>query len=220
MSWRLPLGMLAGRGGASAVALGTPTLRAATGTAVTATGTKAISTPAGVQNGDAILAFIYISNTTSVITDPGGFTFIQETQPGGTTRLRSYWRIASSEPGSYNWITAPSASVGGCMTAYSDCHASAPVQAGYTSNTGATATAIATGLTTTNNNTMLVEGASTTGSRTYSASTLAEQYEGSNLNVFDGLQASAGASGDKSATISSAASWGAQLIALKPSGGV
>jgi hypothetical protein len=199
--------------------LGTPVLRAVTGTGTSSTTSKAITTPAGVQNGDVMLAMIFVNNTTSVITDPSGWTFIRETSPAGTTRQRTYWKVVDAEPASYTWGLAPSASISGAMGAYRDCDTTSPIDPGHTGATAATGTATATGFTTQRDNTMLVMIASTSGSRNYTASTLTEQYDSAaNIGWFDGVQAAAGASGDKTATISSAASSGSQLIGIKPAG--
>ncbi len=199
--------------------LGTPSLRAVTGTAVSSTASKAITTPAGVQNGDVMICVIYIANTTSALTDPAGWTFIRETSPAGTTRQRTYWKVASAEPASYTFGLSPSAAIGGAMGAIIDGHKADPVDPSHTGNTGVSTTSSGTGFTTQYDNTYLIMVSSTSGNRNYTASTLTEDFDdAANLAWFSGLQASKGASGNKTATISSAASWGAQLIGIKPSG--
>ncbi len=65
--------------------------------------------PAGVVNGDVLLAWLLQDNAAAVITTPGAWTLIgsathaASTPDGGVARL--YSRIASSEPASYTWTS-------------------------------------------------------------------------------------------------------------------
>lgn len=208
--------------------LGTPSFVAKVWAGTNGGTSLAPAVPSGTLDGDIMVAFVSISNTTTVLTDATGWTFLEETLPGATQRIRSYWRRAASEPASYTWSISPSAAFGVAVSSIRDCLASGtPIDGSVTENTGATATATATGITTANNNTMLVMGAHALGTRSYSASTLTECHDtvgealtGPSTFVAAGIQASAGASGNKDATLSSSSSWGAQLVAIKPRGGV
>jgi hypothetical protein len=208
-------------------ALGTPTfINSAAGNTPSANNVT-VNVPAGVADGNLLVAVYTNSNAALTVTPPGGWTQIADSATTVTPRLVLYFRIASSEPASYTWNTSASAAQDVLILAY-DQMATSPLDGTVTTNTGTATTATATGLTTTNDNSLLVMAAISQGTRTYSATNLTtEQYDGSSsggghvsVGVFDGVQTTAGASGNKTATISSSATWYAMLAAFKPSGGV
>lgn len=95
--------------------------------------------------------------------------------------------------------------------------ATATKQAGGSSD----ATAIAPGLTTVTNAAWLVYGEADIDGNTAASYTspLTERSDFANLAVASGEQTTAGASGNKQATLSASAWWAAGLIALRPAGG-
>ena len=168
----------------------------------------------------------HVTSNNQVITTPSGWTLILESGGAGTERLRSYWRRASSEPASHLWDSNLSNNNSVGITAYRDCIASgSPIDGTPTTNTATNVTVTATGITTSNDNTMLVMGVWVSGTRTFNDGTSSLGNErldgvgGISLGVFDGLQATAGASGNETVTLSSSSGWFAQLIGIKPSGG-
>ena len=95
--------------------------------------------------------------------------------------------------------------------------ATATIQAGGSSDS----TAIAPGLTTVTNGAWLIYGEADFDGRTAASYTspLTERSDFGNLAVASGEQTTAGASGNKQATLSGASWWTAGLIALRPAGG-
>lgn len=77
---------------------------AASGSTGSACGTTSwtINVPTGTLNGDVMIAAIQHGNAT--LTPPAGWTLINSVSNTGlTANLKTYYRVASSEPASYTW---------------------------------------------------------------------------------------------------------------------
>jgi hypothetical protein len=82
--------------------------------------------------GDLLLAFLCIAQNTSTndfSSVPGGWTLIDNLQVfnPGTSRVGIWWRIAASEPGTYQWGTAATDNWAAVMASYSGVDSVAPI---------------------------------------------------------------------------------------------
>jgi len=185
-----------------------------------------LNTPSSVSAGDLMLASIAINggsavNVTSV---PSGWTQVAQTQNDVNVTLVTYWKIAgASEPGSYLWtINAQTRAVGG-ITRYSGVDTTNPIDVS-SGNTGFSASATTTAVTTSAANEEVLAVFATDVSKTLSTPTgLTQEYQQSHGNLGptvaanDVLQVSAGSSGSNTSSIDLHASryWAAQQIALR-----
>jgi len=116
-----------------------PTFRAASSAATTVSCgspciSLTISVPAGVVNGDVMIANIVASGTTSTIQAPAGWTLIRRTTSDMTLITVSYleqavyYRVAAGEPANYAWTsTGTGGSMAGGISAYSGVDTTTPV---------------------------------------------------------------------------------------------
>lgn len=213
---RLPL---LKRRAAAVAALGTPSW-VATATIGPTNGLSITCNVPTHTNGDCLIAVWNIANTTATLTPPSGWNFIAEEQPGGTARMRTYWRVASGEPADYAFALTPSITHTASITSFTDTASSSPIDGAPSQNGATSATLTGTTITTSNNNTMLVLVGDTNGARTYTDVSMTERSDVDSQYVGTLLQVTAGASGSKTATISSSGTWRAQLIGIKPLNGV
>ncbi len=90
----------------------------------TATGNR----PAGTADGDTLLMSVeHSSSGASVSTPPSGWTRIDSgIQPGDMSHA-FYWKVASSEPATWDTVWSASGAVRVDVAAYSGRHASAPI---------------------------------------------------------------------------------------------
>lgn len=220
MSWRLLTGIVAGRGGG---VIGTPTFRAVASTAIGVRSTLTVSKPTGTTDNDLLVAFVPVA-TTDTITAPSGWTLIRDTLFNASgSHVSSYYKVASSEPASWDWTIGASVTCMGVVAAYSQCATSSPLinstsnpnQAGVTND-------VALSITTSTPNALLVGIYVCSGNRTYTPpGDMTERFDqgnGPSQELTDSVQAAAGASGNKTAVISSAAAACAQLLAFKALG--
>ncbi len=184
-----------------------------------------ISVPAGVLDDDILIAVIAIEDDVTV-TAPGGWTLIrQDDHTGAVMDLYTWWRRAASEPADYTWTFASAWRVGG-MLAYSGAITTGdPQDATASGAEGDSTSIVATGITTANDNSMLVQVAESLGGGAYSGGTAPVTNEridlggGSGFGAYDGVQATAGASGSKTLTQSITGQYLTQLIAIRAAGG-
>jgi hypothetical protein len=211
--------------GIAYVSSSTTTYASRTNTTVTA--------PTGIQDGDLILLGILTGNNTEAVdpTPPAGFTLVASTDtsdtPGFNVEMRVYRKTAASESGNYTFTHATASSQGFALV-YRGVDASSPLDVTATANNGGAAagtTTTATGVTTVTANTRLVfiaQDWADTANNLTPPSGMTERFDVSPLiYAADALQASAGASGNKTMTNNTAAgsgSWSAVLVALRESG--
>jgi hypothetical protein len=104
-----------------------------------------VARPAGVVNGDLLLAFVAQAGTATV-TAPTGWTLFGSQTTGGAVSLAVYWKVASSEPSSWTWTLGSSLRNWASVSAYTGVDPAAPIN-DSSSNTypgAATAFALAT----------------------------------------------------------------------------
>lgn len=84
-----------------------------TGTTIT------ISVPASVANNDILVAVVAINSDTATLSAPGGWTAGPDVPvTGRSLRIALWWRVASSEPASYDWTVSAAQRRVGAMLAY------------------------------------------------------------------------------------------------------
>src|ERR687888_950709 len=185
--------------------------------------------PSSVSTGDLMLAQITVHNN-DALTAPAGWTAIGNKRTSGANVEQAlYYRIATSADTStstYGWSWTNSADAAGAIYAYSGVDSSNPFDVTPTDNAGSGTTATATGVTTTQNGDMLVAFYAATNNVTMTQNSgqgLTQEHTvltpGGNRHRTtgaDGTQASAGASGNKTASINNSQSWVAHLAALTP----
>lgn len=208
----------------SPVSIGTPDMRADTTVASGARSTLTIGKPAGTADGDLLVAAIIVG-TTDTVTEPAGWTLIQTTlYDTSTDKMHTFYKVASGEGASWDWTIGASVTCNGWVGAFTGCKltdiatqlvkSTNPNQAGVTN-------CVATGVTTTGVNTLLIGVWSMAGARTWTAPgdmTNVSTSSGPSHLVAWKVQAAAGASGNKTAVANSAGNGGAQLLAFRASG--
>jgi type IV pilus modification protein PilV len=205
---------------------GTIGFRAASSNQASSANTLAISAPSGVLTGDLLVATVVVNQNTG-LTAPSGWTLIRDTLNGTVIEQASFYHVAvAGEPASYSFGTANAANrnlIGG-ITAFSGVDTSAPIDVSGAA-TGASGNAQSPNLTTTYTNDRLINPVSArsvaAGTTATPASTFTERWDRVLSALLgesaDASQATAGATGAKTATFSSGnGGWISQLIALKP----
>ena len=191
--------------------------------------TLTFTRPTAVSTGTLMLAQVSIRNN-SAITKPSGWTQIGNLRTSGAGIEQAlYYRVADATDTSgktYQWSWTGSVDAAGGLLAYSGVDTTDPFDGTPTDNANTSLTATATGLTTTQNNDMLVPLYSTVNNVTLTQNTgesMTQEYtaiSGSSgrdrVTGSDGTLASPGASGNKTAAISASGAWVAHLAALEP----
>jgi len=186
-----------------------------------------ISRPNGTTAGSALVAAITVrpGNGTNV-TAPSGWTLIARTNNGSDIGLATYWKVAGSgEPGSYTWSIGGGAFAAGTITRYTGVDTANPAgildPAAAAARTGASGSLTAPSITTGQDYTQVVgvyASASTNSINPASGMSERSDYSfatgGLRLEISDDQLASAGPSGDKTASGGNAP-WAAQLIGLR-----
>ena len=183
----------------------------------------AISKPAGVVNGDVMVAIVDVRQTPTV-TPPAGWNQVSMTPNGTTYRQLVFTKVATgSEPASYTFTFNQSRGATGGIVAYDGVDPTTPVEtfsAGTASSTNITAPSATTAF----NGTMIVGGFSINNSSAIAPPAgMTERGEiasGSRIKteIADYVQTPAGATGAKTAVAASATANIGQLIVLRPDG--
>lgn len=183
-----------------------------------------INVPTGVQDGDVMIAFLRCG--TAALTMPAltGWTSLDIFNTAGQNPSgRSYFRIASSEPASYTWATSSlTVATAGSIIAYSGTDATTPInQHGAFNRQASNSAPAANSITSTVDGCKILYIVGSPGSMgTFTPPAgYTNESPGTISTIFlaDIDQASQGATGTATATITSAAATIAQLVALAPS---
>ena len=187
--------------------------------------------PASVATGNLMVAQITLRNN-EAITAPAGWTPVGNLRTSGSGLEQAlYYRIATAAdtPAStYSWSWVTNADASAAILAYSGFDATSPFDITPTDNAGSSTSAIATGLTATQTNDMLIAFYGAQGNVTAvqdAAQTMTQEYtvqsgsgptSRSRSTGADGAQAAAGATGNKTATVTASAPWVAHLVSVMP----
>lgn len=193
--------------------------RSATGNSSGSTTSLAVNVPSGVVDGDGMLVQV-IWRTTATLTAPGGWTQIGTDQALSADTVRYYYRIASSEPASYNWGLSTSQRIVVNVLAFQGIDVGAFVNAYDTTATGSGTTATADSITPTVGGCDLCAFFAAGGATNFSTpSGMTEREDRNNASNLSGAADTevwtSGATGTRASTISSF-SWAAALFALAP----
>src|SRR5580765_8130522 len=194
-----------------------------------------VTRPASVATGSLMLAQVTLRNN-DTITAPAGWTTTGNLRTSGASlQQRIYYRVATAADTAgttYQWSWTTSSDGAAAILAYSGTDTTNPIDVTPTDNAGSGTTATATGLTTTQDNDMIdalygVQGQSgpAVTATQDAGQSLTQEYAISSGSSpaskalstgADGTLATAGATGNKTATISTSTPWVAHLVALQP----
>jgi RHS repeat-associated protein len=203
-----------------------PTLRTPCSTATGSSGSAAVSKPTGTLAGDLLVVGLAFEKGSDVaIQAPSGWTLIRRTNQSSNVGYASYRKLAgASEPTSYSFTltNSPKWSIGSCAIA--GANATTPIDV-HADASGSSGNPSAPSVTTTGPSRLLLAVYANKKAATFSNYTAPAAERWDAPNVPGGLpsnalasytQATAGASGAKSATASEAAEWVAQQVAIAP----
>ena len=195
---------------------------AASSNATTGSGATslAITKPTGVASGHVMVATITATGT-GALTPPSGWGVVKDTTQGSAFRQTTYYKVATaSEPASYSWGLGTTRQASGGIIDYSGVNATAPIDATATAS-GASGNAVAGSVTTSvaNDQVIVASGFNVATTVTQPTGTT-ERYDRSSPSTTseaaDFAQATAGATGTKTATpANSTSAWIAQTVALR-----
>ncbi len=204
---------------------------------ITTSGTNSIvlSAPSGTQVGHLLLAAIevgYGSNTlVPALIHPKGWTAVKRIDHGLTGTFAVFWHAYAQGETSYTWtLSGPAVWGSAYMLAYSGVNLATPIDVGAGQNVQTAGTSYSTpSITTLGSNEMLVAtfaGLGNSGANTWTAPSgttqraMVDNTIGRSIEVVDKLQASCGASGALTSTVSASQSWAiTHVLALIPASG-
>ncbi len=214
--------------GAGGTAYNTVTYRASASNNAN-TNSLSVSRPTGTVDGDVLIAVV--AWWVQTLTPPSGWTQIGSTQTwnvgGEDVFMRAYYRVASSEPASYTWGLSATNDIAVSIATYYNVDTGSVVdaQAGQTnaSSTAMTAPSVSPTLSTDMLLFLGAAGSDSAGSAT--ATPPAGMTERSDATggtwikayIAEQLLSSAGATGTRTATLSTSENNGGILVALTPS---
>ncbi|HZR02677.1 MAG TPA: LamG domain-containing protein [Burkholderiales bacterium] len=185
-----------------------------------------INVPAGTKAGDLLLAAVAARNAATV-TAPAGWTAVAalNTTSGTTLRQVVYYRVATgTEPASYTFTLSSSVRTAGLIVAYRGVDTANPIDVSAGQANASASTITAPSITPSVTGTMLVglfsaatgTTISSAAGMAYRADVLSGGGTGIAIGVFDQQQATASATGTRTATAGGSAVNIGQLVALRP----
>lgn len=183
-----------------------------------------ISTPAGTQSGDVLVAQLALNSGPFAITAPAGWTQIRQDNYSGVALSQVlYYHVAgSAEPSSYTWSWSPGVNAAGAIGAYSGVNSTTPIMASSgDASQFATSSETAPSLTTTANSADVLGLFSILNTSTIGLpSGEIQQWtvQAANLGLSGGsqIQSVAGPTGPQTATGAAPDNMIGQLVALNP----
>jgi hypothetical protein len=150
-----------------------------------------LTTPAGTQLGDVLIAHVVVNSASTVITAPSGWSLILITKSSSSVEEATFYKAASaSEPASYTWTFGASQPATGAMTSFIGVNTTSPIDASSGKYNGSTATTTFTQITTTVPNDMLLAFAGVSGNTTVTPpSGFVEDYDVNNTASGNGKTA-------------------------------
>jgi hypothetical protein len=192
--------------------------------------TIVMTVPSGVAAGDLLISAVNASGT-AAITAPGGWTQLVAGS-GGTYYGTLHYRVATAADvsgASYTWTLGSTRKATGAMTSYVGVDTTAIGTPAANAGSGTTATF--NSVTTAAANSMVVlNGSAFNGTQAVSLTppgsattrnNFATSSAGSQMRSYNGdfIQASAGATGTRTAAIAPSSAWGTVMLALRPGTG-
>lgn len=183
--------------------------------------------PTGTLQNDVMVALVLTyDNASETYTPPSGWTILGtqqvESASGDITVSAAYYKVAgASEPSSYTWTISPAAYTDIAIVSYSGVDTTTPVDTS-SANHGFTGTRTGTGITTAAANEMVLWLSAGYGQVLNAGGptgfTNRATWDGVN-EIWEKSFASAGATGNITATQGGTDSWTAHVVALNPAGG-
>ena len=180
-----------------------------------------INAPAGITNGDVLIAQVTVRGATTVITPPSGWSLIRRDNTTGSIGVALYYKVVTgAEPASFAWTFNAQRQASGGIAAYAGVDNATPIDASSGRYNDSIAAITASSVTTTVPNDRLVFFASVTTdtSVTFPAG-MTRQWIVSTSDTTSAMAdqplTSVGATGDRVATSGVNNSNIAQLVALK-----
>jgi len=218
--------LLTAQNALAAIAYGSVATQNATGVPST---TITITKPASTVSGNFLIADItFQGGTTITVTPPAGWTLILRTNNGTSVGTATYYKVAGgAEPANYTWTTTSTRQLGGIIR-YTGVNNSSPIDVSAAATGNSTTPTAPTVTTTLANDRVLVFYGFSDDVTFSTPSGTTERFDIGRLGAADAdsrataasdfAQASAGATGTKSSTVSSnnngTSLWTAQMIAL------
>ncbi len=150
-----------------------------------------LTTPAGTQAGDVLIAHVVVNSANTVITAPSGWNLILNTKSSVGVEEATYYKAATaSEPATYTWTFGSSQPATGAMTSFTGVNTTSPIDAKSGRYNSSTATVTFTQITTTAANDMLLAFVGVSGNTTVTPpSGFAEGYDVNNTASGNGKTA-------------------------------
>lgn len=181
-----------------------------------------LSKPSGTTDGDILVACVACGGPGITIAPPDGTWALLDNQSAGGPSVRTFYKIASSEGADYTFTWTGSVAASAFVAAYSGGDGTSPInQHSAWDRATSTTTCTADSVTTTVNECMILfvgvnnNGSSFTGPSGYTSRVSTGSSSGVGLKLAELGQASAGATGNVTATCNSGNTEGT-LIALAP----
>lgn len=178
--------------------------------------------PAGIADGDILIAHLYAEGVLGADMATVSSGFLKIVQWSSTNFLEAlYWKRAASEAGNYTFGDTLYTFTSGCVGAFSGAIASgSPIDVSGTGSIGSSTTGTAAAVTTLTADTLLCYFASNFDAVSYTPpSGMTERYDASSFELATVPQAGTGSTGTKAATLASSSEWAAVLVALLPAAG-
>lgn len=193
-----------------------------------------VTKPAGVVDGDVMVAFVVISADQTITAAPAGWTLLDSKNTGtatGDCRHACYYKAASGEGASYQWTFAAGADCAAAILAYSGASITAPINvSGSKLMSGSTVTHVAPSVIPASGNTVTltafgvnpVFNGDTTFTTPAGLTAEAEADPGAGttnravLKVFDLSTPASSATGDQTTTINNSAKGVAFTVTIAP----
>lgn len=207
--------------------MATVALRSKSSTSISGGGptTITVTKPAGVASGDVLIAGLsFETGSSDTITAPTGWTLVRRVNNTNSEGLAVYRKVAGgSEPASYAWTFASSRSLSAGILAFTGVDNTTPIDVENGQTTASNTTHATPTITTTQANDLLVAFFAIPQSATWTPPTgMTEQVDvpetnrGNSLEIDTVAQASAGATGTKTATASTNDVGVTELLSLRP----
>lgn len=183
--------------------------------------TNVIAIPADVESGDVLVAQVrgQVASGGFTISPPDGSWATVGTNYTDSHGMAMFVKVAGgSEPADYTFTYSVSvAQRGGGITAYAGVDNTTPQDVAASTNTGTSTAPRGLSITTATDGAYLILGISTAGAVTVTPPTgFDERFVTGRTNYQDDEQATAGASGDKDASLSGSTTWLTVMGALRP----
>lgn len=189
-----------------------------------------VNKPTGVVEDDLMVVFINKDFNTPLGSPPSGWTTVEGIVDGDQVHVMQYKVAGASEPSDYTWTWTGGADCVGMIIAWTGVDTADPYDVS-SQNEGVSVTHTATGITTTNDTALLVAayGSDVTSAQAITWTTPSGMTEREDISTATDIWASgsihdeefgsAGATGDRDATASTFANFGAILAAFNISTG-